>query len=192
MKAVSGGIKKHSITLKKGDTIFLEGGVGTHDGLVKIPLLYCGTHAQTGHYMVEHKGTMHYVESPIVGSVIPAEYMDALFEVFDVAFDTGATQPSSVDGEQPYDFGAKRAQGANGSDEVTLQEVLRATAKDIEDNVFGETVDGAILILRLPEQDNYIYRNYSIGTKECVFAFEDCKMKALGYVHQAELVQYED
>lgn len=190
MKAVSGGIKKHSITLKKGDTIFVEG--NENEALNQVPLLYTGTHAQTGYYIVELKDKTYYMESPIIGAIIPAHYMDSLFEVFDVAFDTGATQPSSVDGDQPYDFGAKRAQTVNAPDEVTLPEVLRAAAKDIEDEVFGETADGAILIMRLPKQDNYIFRPYGIGEKECVVAFEDCKLKALGYVHHAEIVKYED
>ena len=188
MKAVSGGIKKHSITLKKGDTIFIEG--NENEALNQVPLLYLGTHAQTGDYILEQKDATHYVTSPIVGAVIPAHYMEALFEVFDVAFDTGATQPSSVEGEQPYDFGAAKASKDN--ENVSFSDILRAAAKDIEDNVFGEPSDAGVLILRLPKQDNYIFRPMNMGSKEAVVAFEDCKLKALGYVHHAEIVKYDD
>ncbi len=190
MRAMSGSIKKHSIALKKGDTIFVDSGDNVMDDMVGVPLLYMGTHAQTGDYIVEHGGVTKYLTSPSVSAILPAEYMEAMFEVFDVAFDTGSTQPSSVDGAQQYDFGAAKA--AKDNENVSFSDILRAAAKDIEDNVFGEPSDAGVLILRLPKQDNYIFRPMNMGEKEAVVAFEDCKLKALGYVHHAEIAQYND
>jgi len=187
MRAVNGGIKSYPITLVKESIVFVEGDTNENWQRFKgQPLIYLGVH-NTGQMMFEtpNEGTI-YLECPTIGCIIPPEYKEHVFDEVDDFFDE--LDDEVPEERTPTDFEAHRAKETNNN--VSLPAVLRAAAISVEQNEFGGKPDGAILIISI--DGTYQYRPMNLNQMQQAYAFEWCKLNAMGVAYFSDLEEIND